>query len=281
MSTPEQPDTSTAPPETPAWTEEDVNAAMQSAFWFDSHISEELIGPYRGMHVAIFGEQIIDADPDFKELCRRLDEERPDVPTAPIDPSVYSAAQRTDSCSMMEEVGVARVRLYLWDDPAGQQFLFRRGGSGNDSRSPTPCLCEPGATDPTGWSRRQRGPVIPGASSTRVPLCPSCRNTSGVTFVPNAVTPLPFDSAMPASDRSVSVGNGNYPYELGELPIRLWDQNHRTMDLRIVAKFTQDNGLLTLPMTLGLRGGAIDGARHSQRAGPGASFGQAWWLEDP
>jgi hypothetical protein len=83
MPAPDQPDTSTAPvPESPAWSEEDANAALQSAFWFDSHTSEELIGPYRGMHVAIYGEQIIDADRDFKELCRRLDTERPDVPSA-------------------------------------------------------------------------------------------------------------------------------------------------------------------------------------------------------
>ena len=67
MSTPDPPATSTTAPEAPAWTEEDINAALQSAFWFDSHISEELIGPYRGMHVAIYGEQIIDADRDFKD----------------------------------------------------------------------------------------------------------------------------------------------------------------------------------------------------------------------
>lgn len=73
MSTPDQTNTATPPPEAPAWSEEDINAAMQSAFWFDSHISEELIGPYRGMHIAIFGEQIIDADRDRTQLCRRLD----------------------------------------------------------------------------------------------------------------------------------------------------------------------------------------------------------------
>jgi hypothetical protein len=82
MSTPDQPTTATTPPPaTPAWSEEDINAALQSAFWFDSHISEELIGPYRGMHVAIFGEQIIAGDPDFKQLCRILKAEHPTVPT--------------------------------------------------------------------------------------------------------------------------------------------------------------------------------------------------------
>ncbi len=82
MSTPEQASTATSPPETPAWSEEDINAAMQSAFWFHSNISEELIGPYRGMHVAIFGEQIIAGDTDFKQLCRILKAEHPTVPTA-------------------------------------------------------------------------------------------------------------------------------------------------------------------------------------------------------
>jgi hypothetical protein len=83
MSTSEPPATTTPPPETPAaWSEEDVNAAMRSAFWFDSHISEELIGPYRGMHVAIFGEQIVAGDPDFKQLCHILKAEHPTVPTS-------------------------------------------------------------------------------------------------------------------------------------------------------------------------------------------------------
>jgi hypothetical protein len=33
----------------------------------------ELFQPYRGMHLAILGEQIIDADRDFAELGRRLE----------------------------------------------------------------------------------------------------------------------------------------------------------------------------------------------------------------
>jgi hypothetical protein len=100
-------------------------------------------------------------------------------------------------------------------------------------------------------------------------------------FRAGAATRLPFRPAMPLHHRFVSVGNGNYPYELGELPIRLWDQDQRTMDVRIIAKFTHDNGRLTLPMTLGLRGGAIDGRVLRSEPDPGASFGQAWWLEDP
>ena len=55
------------------WTADDVNAALQSAFWFHPNISDELIGPYRGMHVGIFGERIVDADSDFEALGRCLE----------------------------------------------------------------------------------------------------------------------------------------------------------------------------------------------------------------
>jgi hypothetical protein len=100
-------------------------------------------------------------------------------------------------------------------------------------------------------------------------------------FYPGAVTPLPFDPTMPQMHRSVSLGGGNYPYELGELAIRLWDQNQRTMDLRIVAQLTRDNGALTTPMVLGLRGGAIDDRILRSAPDPAAPFGQDWFLEDP
>jgi hypothetical protein len=71
-----------ATPEAPAWTwtEEDANALFESAFWFHSNISEELIGPYRGMHIAIFGERIVDADSDFEALGRRLETNHDAVP---------------------------------------------------------------------------------------------------------------------------------------------------------------------------------------------------------
>jgi hypothetical protein len=100
-------------------------------------------------------------------------------------------------------------------------------------------------------------------------------------FYPGAVTPLPFDPAMPSVHRFVSLGSGNYPYELGELTVRLWDQNQRTMDVRIVAQFTRDNGALTIPMVLGLRGGALDGRILRSVPDPTAPFGQDWFLEDP
>jgi len=99
-------------------------------------------------------------------------------------------------------------------------------------------------------------------------------------FRTGSVTPLPFHSAMPLNHRFVSVGNGNYPYELAELPVQLWDQNRRTMDVRVVAQFTQDNGVLRMPMTIGLRGGVIDGRIIRSEPDQAAAFGQAWWLED-
>jgi hypothetical protein len=86
---------------------------------------------------------------------------------------------------------------------------------------------------------------------------------------------------MPPIHRSVSVGNGNYPYELGELTVQLRDLDRRTMDLHLVAQFTRDSGALTIPMTLGLRGGVIDGRRLRAEPDPDVPFGQSWWLEEP
>ncbi len=100
-------------------------------------------------------------------------------------------------------------------------------------------------------------------------------------FKPGVVTPLPFDPAMPQPRRFVTVSGGRFPYVLGELTLPLRDLDRRTLDVRIVAQLTQDNGTLTMPMTLGLRGGAIDGRILRSEPDPAASFGQAWWLEDP
>ena len=82
MSAPEPLAASTASSEPPAWTwsEEDAEALFQSAFWFDSNATEELLGRYRGMHVAIFGERIVDADRDFNALGRRLEMNHGTVP---------------------------------------------------------------------------------------------------------------------------------------------------------------------------------------------------------
>ena len=73
MSAPDQSATVPGTSDPATWTEDDVRAAMESAYWFDMNATPERIEPYRGMHVAIFDKQIIDADRDFNELCRRLD----------------------------------------------------------------------------------------------------------------------------------------------------------------------------------------------------------------
>jgi hypothetical protein len=86
---------------------------------------------------------------------------------------------------------------------------------------------------------------------------------------------------MPQHWQLLTVSGGNYPYELGELTVPLRDLNGRTMDVRIVAQLTHDGGTLVMPMTLGLRGGAIDGRALRAEPDSGATFGQAWWLEDP
>ena len=177
---------------------------------------------------------------------------------------------------------MARVRLYLIPDHRNQVFRFVRPGGARDS---IPVL-------------RLRvlvnlvPHVRPGGSSALRAGFPECIVDTGSPlsilpeyiwrhFYPGVVTPFPFDAAMPQAERFVSVGNGNYPYDLGELAIRLIDQNQRTLDLRIVAQLTRDNGALAIPMTLGLRGGAIDGRILWSEPDPTAPFAQAWWLEDP
>jgi hypothetical protein len=73
MSAPEQPTPPTEPTEPPFWSEEDGDAILASAHWFGIHAPRELLAQYKGMHVAIFGEQIIDADRDPHALWGRLE----------------------------------------------------------------------------------------------------------------------------------------------------------------------------------------------------------------
>lgn len=100
-------------------------------------------------------------------------------------------------------------------------------------------------------------------------------------FKPGVVTPLPFDPSMPQRHRSTSFGSSRYPYELGELAIRLRDLDRNAMDLRIVAQLTRDGGALTAPVVLGPRGGAIDGRVQHAESDSVAPFGQVWSLADP
>ncbi|MCI0703114.1 MAG: hypothetical protein L0241_18710 [Planctomycetia bacterium] len=100
-------------------------------------------------------------------------------------------------------------------------------------------------------------------------------------FKPGAVTPLPFDPAMPQSQRVVALAGGTWDYDLGELTITLRDQAGRAMNLLVVAQLIRDSGRLNLPLVLGLRGGVLDG--RILRAEPDATvpYGQVWLLEDP
>jgi hypothetical protein len=100
-------------------------------------------------------------------------------------------------------------------------------------------------------------------------------------FKPGVVTPLPVDPSMPQRHRATSFGGGRYPYELGELTVRLRDLDRNVVDLRIVAQLTRDGGALTAPVVLGLRGGAIDGRVLHAEPDSAAPLGQAWSLADP
>lgn len=177
---------------------------------------------------------------------------------------------------------MARVQLYLRYAPASPDFLFSRPSGMSDS---IPAL-------------RLRvyvnllSQVRPGGEFAAEAVSPDCIIDTGShlsilpeyvwgQLKPGVVTPLPFDPRMPQQRRFVTVGGGRYPYDLGELTLPLRDLNNLTMDIRIVAQLTRDSGTLTMPMTLGLRGGAIDGRIIRSEPDSTASFGQAWWLEDP
>ena len=74
MSAPDPSAPTTTAPEYPDPTPADADALFASAFWFDQNATAELIEPYRGMHVAILGEQIIAAARGLDELGRRVAE---------------------------------------------------------------------------------------------------------------------------------------------------------------------------------------------------------------
>jgi hypothetical protein len=72
MSTPDTPTTATATPSYPEPTPADADALFASVVWLDWKAQPELLKQYEGKHIAIFGEQIIDADSDKEALFRRL-----------------------------------------------------------------------------------------------------------------------------------------------------------------------------------------------------------------
>jgi hypothetical protein len=95
------------------------------------------------------------------------------------------------------------------------------------------------------------------------------------------VTRLPFHSSGPAGLRTLTIAGVTVPYELGELSVRLRDKDGHTLDLRLIAKFTRDGGRLPVPLTLGLRGGLLEGRHLLAKPAPAVPFGQAWELRQP
>lgn len=128
---------------------------------------------------------------------------------------------------------MARVRLYLEPVTHNAAFRFIRPGGAHDS---IPILRLRVRVRLTPYIRSR------GREALRAGL-PECVIDTGshLSIIPEyiwshfhagAITPLPFDPAMPYHLRSVSLGGGNYPYELGELVVRLWDQEQRALDAR-------------------------------------------------
>jgi len=100
-------------------------------------------------------------------------------------------------------------------------------------------------------------------------------------FLPGVVTRLPFHPSMPAHLRMLTIAGGTYPYELGELVIPLRDQHGGALDVTVVAKLVRDNGTLNIPLTLGLRGGLLEGHKLRADPDPAIPHGQFWALETP
>jgi hypothetical protein len=99
-------------------------------------------------------------------------------------------------------------------------------------------------------------------------------------FLPGVVTPLPFHPGVPVQHRQLTVAGGTFPFDLGEMTLPLYDRYGGHLAVTVVAKFTRDGGALKIPLTLGLRGGVIDGRVLRAYPDPAAAFGQAWVLED-
>lgn len=176
---------------------------------------------------------------------------------------------------------MARVRLYL-DQLDKTRFLrfIRPGGS----RDAIPILRLKAYVELLPYVRPG-----PDAGLAAYPYC-VLDTASLLSIIPEyigsylrrgVVTPLPFDPAVPAADRFLTVAGGIYPYELGEITLPLRDLAGGRLDARVVAMFTRDGGGLNIPLTLGLRGGVLDGRVLKAEPDPSAPFGQAWVLEDP
>jgi hypothetical protein len=97
-------------------------------------------------------------------------------------------------------------------------------------------------------------------------------------FLPGFVTPLPFDARTPPALRVTTIGGGTFPYTLGEFTTELQDFDHAALQVTTIAKLIQDGGRLAVPLTLGLRGGFLDGRKVRAEPEPSAAFGQEWFV---
>jgi hypothetical protein len=179
-------------------------------------------------------------------------------------------------------VGVARVRLYLWEaDPRHEYRFIRPDGSlgvieGLRLRAFVRFLGRVDIRTKDGWDAAFPDCIVDtGALLTIIP------ERIWRHFLPGVVTRLPFHPSMPQQHRRLTIAGGTFPYELGELAIPLMDQEGGALDVTVVAKFTQDGGRLNVPLTLGLRGGFLDGGTLSAGPDATAAHGQSWTLTNP
>lgn len=177
---------------------------------------------------------------------------------------------------------MARVRLYLWQtDPPHQYRFLRPDGSieaieGLRLRAFVRFLGRVDTSTEEGQDAAFPLCVVDtGSYLTIIP------QNIWWYFLPGVVTPLPFHPSMPAHHRRLTIAGGTFPFDLGKLVIPLVDQHGGSMNVTVVAKLTRDNGTLNIPLTLGLRGGFLEG--RTLRAGPDAAapHGQAWHLDAP
>jgi hypothetical protein len=131
----------------------------------------------------------------------------------------------------------------------------------------------------------------PSLDAGRFAICPCVVDTGSYLsviseelwnkFIPGFVRPLTFTASVHPILKTLSIAGGTYPYMLGELTIQLEDHRHTLMNVTIIAKLTPDGGRLPIPLTLGLRGGFLDGRRLLAEPDQSLPFGQKWTLEEP
>jgi hypothetical protein len=99
-------------------------------------------------------------------------------------------------------------------------------------------------------------------------------------FLPGLVAPLPFDTRTPQHLRATTIADGTFPYTLGELTLNLQNSDLSLYPVTVIAKLLHDGGRLAVPLTLGLRGGFLDGRKVRAEPDPVAAFGQEWTVSD-